>query len=89
MIPVSHRDTAAIRIRVGSQHQICACTLTVLESQFHCFSDLGIWIRAGREIAVRIALLLDHSDIGETTLFKHSRYRFQSGSIKWRVYDGK
>ena len=39
-------------------------------------------------MAVRIALLLDHSDIGETTLLKHSRYRFQSSSIERRVYDG-
>ena len=64
-----HRDTNTVCIRVGSQHQVCAGLFCKIQSLFQCCKNFRVRIAAGCEVSVRVLLLRNDGDIGNSDVF--------------------
>lgn len=56
--------------------------LAQVDALLHGLADLGVGIRAGREVAVRVALLGNHGDVGHTHLVEDGGDRDQTGTVE-------
>ena len=81
-------DAHAVTVGVGSQQQVGVALLGILHAQCHGFLDLRVGIRAGREFAVRLLLLLDHRDVGVAHLLQGAGHGLQTGAVQRAVHDG-
>ena len=62
-------DPHTVTVGVGRQQQVSIALLGILHAQCHGFLDFRVGVWAGREVAVRLLLLLDHRDVGVTHFF--------------------
>ena len=76
-----------VAVRVGRQQQVGVALLGILHTQCHSLFDFRVGIRAGREVSVRLLLLLDHGDIGVAHLFQGAGHRLQAGAVQRAIND--
>ena len=81
-------DTHTVTVGVGRQQQVSITLLGILHAQCHGFLDFRVGVRAGREVAVRLLLLLDHRDVGVAHFLQGAGHRLQPGAVQRAVYDG-
>ena len=81
-----HGNTYPVCIRICSQHQICITFLGQLQARLQSSIDFWIWIAAGGEITIWIFLLWYNGNISNTNIFKYLSNRYQTGAVKWAVY---
>ena len=81
-------DAHAVTVRVGGKQQVGVALLGILHAQCHSLFDLRVGIRAGREIAVRLLLLLDHRNVGVAHLLQGAGHGLQTGAVQRTVHDG-
>ena len=81
-------DAHTVTVGVGCQQQVGMALLGILHAQCHGFLDLRVGVRAGREVAIRLLLLLDHRDVGVAHLLQGAGHRLQTGAIQRAVHDG-
>lgn len=82
-------DTDAVGVRVGRQEQVGLHPVAVLEPEFQRLAHLGVGVRAGREVAVAHALLLDGHDIGHADPLEHSGHALQADAVERGVDDAE
>ena len=80
-------DAHTVTVGVGSQQQVGVALLGILHAQCHSFLDLRVGIRAGREVSVRLLLLLDHRDVGVAHLLQGAGHRLQASAVQRAVHD--
>ena len=59
--------------------------LAEIDALLHGLTDLGVRIRAGREIAVRLLLLGNNRDIGDASALEHRRDGNEAGAVERSV----
>ena len=62
-------NTHTVAIRIGRQQQVSVALPGIFHAKCHCLLDFRVRIRTGREVAIRLLLLFDHSDVGVTHFF--------------------
>ena len=82
-------DADAVGVRVGGQEQVGLDPFAVLEPELKCLANLGVWVWAGREVAVLDALLVDGRDIGHADPLEHSGHALQTDAVERGVDDVK
>ena len=81
-------DAHTVAVGVGRQQQVGVALLGILHAQCHGFLDLRVGVRAGREVAIRLLLLLDHRDVGVAHLLQGAGHGLQAGAVQRAVHDG-
>ena len=71
----------AVGIRIGCKQKIGPNFLAQLDALLHRLANLRIGIRAGGEVAVRIALLGNDGDVGHANARKDLGDRDQTGAV--------
>lgn len=82
-------DADAVGVRVGRQEQVGLNPVAVLEPEFQRLAHLGVGVRAGREVAVVLALLFDGHDIGHADSLEHSGHALQADAVERGVDDAE
>ena len=80
-------NTHAVTVGVGRQQQVGVALLGIFHAQRHCFLDLRVGVGAGREVAVRLLLLIDHRNVGVAHLLQSACHRLQTGAVQRAVHD--
>ena len=78
-------DADAVRVGVGGQHQVSAGLLGQLQTQAQRLEDLGVGIRAGREVAVRVLLLGHNGDVGDADVAQNMGDGHKAGAVQRAV----
>ena len=84
-LAVRHGRAAAVTVRVGADEDIGMHTVAVLQAKLHRLPDLGVRVRAGREMAVRLLLLLDDGHVPDPELCRQLFDAFQSRAVERRI----
>ena len=82
---MTHRDAHAVGIRVGGKQQVRALALRKLDAQLQGLANLGVGVRAGWKIAIRLGLLGHERHIGAATLREHASHEFAARAVERRV----
>lgn len=82
-------DADAVGVRVGRQEQVGLHPVAVLQPEFQRLAHLGVGVRAGREVAVLDALLIDGRDIGHADPLEHSGHALQADAVERGVDDAE
>ena len=69
-LSVRHGGAAAVAVGVGTDENIGVDAVAVLKAQLHGLPDLRIRIRAGREMTVRLLLLLYDGHVPDAELLR-------------------
>ena len=75
----------AVGVGVGGQHQVSAGLLCQLQAEAQGLEDLGVGVRAGGEIAVRLLLLGHDGDVGDADVLQHMGDGHQAGAVQRAV----
>ncbi len=78
-------NAAAVAVRVSADEKIGLYDPAQLESFLHCLADLGVRIRAGREIAVRLCLFGDEREILNAEFLKKLFHTLSAGAVEGRI----
>ena len=84
-----HGDAHAVGVRVGREEQVGPHPVAIVESELKRLAHLGVGIRAGREVAVANALLVDGRDLGDADALEHARDALQSDAVERGVDDAE
>ena len=82
----AHGNAHAVGVRVGGQHQVRAALLRQLQAQAQGLEDLGVWVGAGGEVAVRVLLLGHDGHIGDAQIFQDAGHRHQAAAVQRAVH---
>lgn len=82
-------DADAVGVRVGRQEQVGLHPVAVLEAELERLANLGVWVRAGREVAVLDALLVDGRDLRHADPLEHSGHALQADAVERGVDDAE
>ena len=82
-------DADAVGVRVGSQEQVGLHPVAVLEPEFQRLANLGVWVRAGREVAVLDALLFDGRGLSDADALEHSGHALQADAVERGIDDAE
>ena len=82
-------DADAVGVRVGRQEQIGLHPVAVLEPEFQRLAHLGVGVRAGREVAVLDALLVDGRDLRYADPLEDARHALQADAVERGVDDAE
>ncbi len=82
-------DADAVGVRVGRQEQVGLHPVAVLEPEFQRLAHLGVGVRAGREVAVLDALLVDGRDLRHADPLEDARHALQADAVERGVDDAE
>ena len=82
-------DADAVGVRVGRQEQVGLHPAAVLEPEFQRLAHLGVGVRAGREVAVLDALLVDGRDLRHADSLEHSGHALEADAVERGVDDAE
>ena len=78
-------DAHAVGIGVGGQHQIRTGLFGQLKAEAQSLKYLGVGVRAGREVAVRVLLLGHDGDVGDADVPQNMGDRHEAGAVQRAV----
>ena len=82
---VGDGGAAAVAVRVGADQDVGLDFVAEFEALLHRLADLGVWIRAGREMAVRVLLLGHDGHVLDAELPGQHPHTLESGAVERRI----
>ena len=80
-----HGNADTVRVRIRRQHQVSADFLGKGKALLKSSEDLGVRIRAGGKVAVRILLLRNNGDVRDAHVLQDPGDRYQAGAVQRRI----
>ena len=77
-----HGDADAVGVGVRGEEQVRADFLREVDAHFHGGVDLGVRVRAGGEVAVRVLLLRNDGDVGDADVLQNGGDRDEAGAVQ-------
>ena len=84
-LPVRHSGTHPVTVGVGAEHQIGVHGIAQLQAGFHGLPDLGVGVRTGGKVSVRLFLFGNNGHLGHAHPVQQHFYRLQTAAVQWRV----
>ena len=82
---VGDGGAAAVAVRIGADQDVGLDFVAEFEALLHRLADLGVWIRAGREMAVRVLLLGHDGHVLDAELPGQHPHTLESGAVERRI----